>query len=202
MSHNRPLQFAVLLVMAALLSSSALAQSSTFTVGIRDACDPDTFNAAIGPGTCIDGDHGKTPFNLFIGEVTSDRIAGAWRFNPLLDTTQGKFHLVTVNLDSGKQLSLQNYGGETHTFTRVAKYGGGFKARLNLLSGNPNPAPECLQSENPSNIFVEAGTTESGPVAGSDLLPSGRTHWECCIHPWMRMDIVVHDTNGAEHPAN
>jgi hypothetical protein len=192
MRNNRLFQCAILLVMTALVSLSTLAQSQTFTVGIRDACDPDTFNLAIGPGTCIDGAHGKTPFSLFIGEVTSDRIAGAWRFNPLLDATQGKFHLVTVNLDSGKQLSLQNYGGETHTFTRVAKYGGGFKPKLNLLSGNPNPVPECLASENAANIFVEAGTTEAGPVAGSDLLPIGRTHWECCVHPWMRMDIVVH----------
>ena len=65
-------------------------------------------------------------FNLFVKEVTWDRMAGAWYFSPLLDASAGKFRLVTVNLASGKSTSLQNTGGELHTFTRVAKFGGGF----------------------------------------------------------------------------
>jgi hypothetical protein len=66
------------------------------------------------------------------------------------------------------------------------------KPRLNQLSGNPVPAPECLQPGNATNIFVEAGTTEAGPTAGSAELPVGVTNWECCVHPWMRMTIDVH----------
>jgi len=158
---------------------------------MRDACDPDTFNKAAGPGTCIPGDHGQTKFNLFVAELQSDHIAGAWRFNPLLTTTPGTFRLTSVELNPGTQLSLKNFGGEVHTFTRVARYNGGFIPFLNPLSLNPEPAPECLKPENAINIFVEAGTTEAGPTAGTDQLPMGRTHWQCCIHPWMRMDIVV-----------
>ena len=178
-----------------LLSSSALAQSNPFTIGIRDACDPGTFSSPIkaaGPGTCKPGTHGTTKFQDFIAELQSDHIAGAWRFNPLLNATSGTFQLVTVSLSSGQTTALQNTGGETHTFTKVATFGGGFVPPLNALSGNPVPAPECLQSENDTNIFVEAGTTESGPTAGTAQLPVGVTTWQCCVHPWMRMTIEVH----------
>jgi len=98
---------------------------------------------------------------------------------------------------------LENKGGETHTFTRVDQFGGGFKARLNGLTGNPVPAAECAQvlpdgslapqPESPTNQFVEAGKTEAGPAAGSSALPLGVSRWECCIHPWMRMVVVVHE---------
>jgi hypothetical protein len=112
--------------------------------------------------------------------------------NPWLNTTQGTLQLATVSLSSGQTTALQNTGGETHTFTKVSNFGGGFIPPLNQLSGNPVPAPECLQPANATNIFVEAGTAESGPTAGSAELPVGITNWECCIHPWMRMTIEVH----------
>jgi hypothetical protein len=192
MTPVRFVKYVFLAVLVALFSVPASSQAQTFTVGMRDACDPDSFNATVGPGACIPGAHGTTRFNLFIAELQQDHIAGAWRFNPLLKTTPNTFNLATVNLNSGQQLSLQNFGGEVHTFTKVARYNGGFVPVLNQLSQNPEPAPECLQPENATNIFVEAGTTETGPTAGGAELPVGRTHWECCIHPWMRMDIVVH----------
>jgi len=181
----------LLLACVVLLSALALAQSQPFTIGMRDACDTGTFNANVGPGTCKHGQHGATKFKDFIAELTTDQIAGAWRFNPLLNATQGTDQLATLNLASGQTTSLQNTGGETHTFTKVASFGGGVVPPLNDLSGNPTPAPECLQSENSTNIYVEAGTTETGPTAGSDQLPAGATNWECCIHPWMRMTINV-----------
>ena len=62
---------------------------------------------------------------------------------------------------------------------------------LNQLSGNPVPAPECLKSPSASNIFVEAGTVEIGPTAGSNVLPVGKTRAQCCVHPWMRTVITV-----------
>ena len=175
------------------------------TVRIWDACDPETFNAAVGPGTCIAGQHGQTKFQDFFGELQLDQIAGGWRFNPLLNTTEGNLKLVRLELNPGDRISLQNMGGETHTFTKVKKYAGGFFAPLNPLTGNPDPAPECAQvlsdgslapqPETDSNQFVEAGLTESGPTAGTALLPGGVTHWQCCVHPWMRLDVVVHDHN-------
>jgi hypothetical protein len=188
---------------ALLLSCLATANAQTTkTITMRDACDPASFNAAVGPGTCIPGQHGNTLFTDFIGELQTDQNAGAWRFNPMLNATAGTFKLVRLDLTSGDQTTIQNKGGETHTFTRVDKFGGGFKAVLNGLTGNPVPAPECAQvlngtlmpqPESATNQFVEAGKTEAGPTAGRSALPLGVSRWECCIHPWMRMVVVVHE---------
>jgi len=187
----------------ALRDSDRERGAQTKTVRIWDACDPDTFNAAVGPGTCIPGHHGQTKFQDFFAELDLDKIAGGWRFNPLLNTTDGALKLVQLELGPGDRISLQNVGGETHTFTRVAEYAGGFFDPLNGRTGNPTPAPECArvlpdgtlaqQPETDTNQFVEAGTTEAGPLAGTPVLPLGVTHWQCCIHPWMRLNVAVRD---------
>jgi plastocyanin len=176
---------------------------TTKTVTMRDACDPDSFNKAAGSPICIAGHHGTTLFEDFIAELTTDQIAGAWRFNPLVNATEDKFKLARLDLKAGEQITIVNAGGETHTFTRVAHFGGGFIDPLNRLTGNPDPAPECAQvladgtlapqPESDTNQFVEAGTTEGGPTAGTAALPPGVSRWECCIHPWMRIIIKVHE---------
>lgn len=183
-------------------------EDGTKTVTMWDACDPDSFNAAVGPGACIPGHHGITLFGDFIAELQTDQIAGAWRFNPLLNASGKAFELAGLELEPGEHLSFVNKGGETHTFTRVKKYGGGFIDLLNGLSGNPKPVPECAQTlpdgslaqqpESDTNQFVEAGLTEGGPTAGTSTLPGGVSRWECCIHPWMRLTIVVKE-HGHEH---
>jgi hypothetical protein len=187
----------------ALLFGALAKAQTTKTITMRDACDPDSFNAAVGPGTCIPGHHGNTLFTDFIGELQSDQNAGAWRFNPMLNASEGNFRLVRLDLKDGDQTTIQNAGGETHTFTRVQRFGGGFISPLNALTGNPDPAPECAQvlpdgtlvpqPESDTNQVVEAGKTESGPTAGSTALPRGVSRWECCIHPWMRVVVVVHE---------
>jgi plastocyanin len=185
-------------------------EDGTKTVTMWDACDPDTFNAVVGAGACIPGNHGKTLFGDFIAELQADQIAGAWRFNPLVDASAGTFKLAGLELEPGDHISIVNKGGEQHTFTRVKKYDGGFIAGLNGLSGNPTPAPECAQvlpdgslapkPESDTNQFVEAGLTEAGPTAGTSALPAGVSRWECCIHPWMRLTIVVKEhEHGHEH---
>ena len=175
------------------------AQANPVTILMRDACDPTTFNAALGPGHCI-GDpltapvHPTTPFALFIEELTQDRIAGAWRFNPFLNASGGTFQLVTLNLSAGQQTTIQNVVGELHTSTRVKEFGGGQKPRLNILSGNPIPAAECALGlpENDTNVIVEAGAVpQAGPTAGTSALPEQVTNWQCCIHPWMRLRVAV-----------
>jgi len=187
-----PLRVAVLLLACfALLSASAIGQSEPFTIGIHDACDQGTFNAAVGPGTCKPGNHGTTKFKFFIAELQSDHIVGGWRFNPLLNATSGTFELATVNLSSGQATALHNTGGETHTFTRVATFGRGFIPDLNQFSGNPTPAPECLLSPSDTFILVESGETEAGPTAGTAALPVGVNHFQCCIRPWMRITLNV-----------
>ena len=70
--------------------------------------------------------------------------------------------------------------------TKVEEFAGGFFTTLNSLTGNPEPAPECArvlpdgalapQPETDTNQFVEAGTTELGPIAGTSVLPIGVTH--------------------------
>ena len=186
-----------------LLTGCLASAQKTKTITMRDACDPDSFNASVGPGTCVAGQHGNTLFSDFIGELQTDQNAGAWRFNPMLNATEGNFKLVRLDLKEGDQTNIDNKGGETHTFTRVQKFGGGYIAPLNGLSGNPDPAPECAQvlpdgslvpqPESAANQLVEAGKKEAGPTAGSAALPEGISLWECCVHPWMRMVVVVHE---------
>ena len=163
------------------------AQANPVTILMRDACDPATF-----PVPCAPGAHGTTPFPVFIAELQQDHIAGAWRFNPLLDASAGNFKLVTLNLTAGQQTVIQNLGGETHTFTRVKEFGGGNVPPLNALSGNPIPAPECSLAESATNVIVEAGAVpQAGPTAGTSALPEQVTNWQCCIHPWMRLRVAV-----------
>ena len=183
------LSAAVILVLITMAASVALiASSDPLVVRMQGPCDPATFNAAVGPGTCIG--NGTITFARFIAELTNAHKAGAWLFDPAVGT-----------VDPGTVLSLENRAGETHTFTKVKEFGGGFIPFLNRLSGNPVPAPECATATigglfakppSASNIFVEAETTEVGPTAGSAILPSGTTtKFMCCIHPWMRTEITT-----------
>jgi hypothetical protein len=123
--------FAATLVIVSIAASVVLIDASDpMVVRLTDKCDPTTFNAVLGAGTCV-GD-GTITFSHFIREVTSAKKAGAWHFDPAAGT-----------VDEGTVLALENRGGETHTFTKVENFGGGFVAPLNSLSGNPVSAPEC-----------------------------------------------------------
>ena len=165
-----------------------VATSNPTVIRMQGPCDPATFNAAVGPGTCIG--NGTITFAQFIAQLTAAQKVGSWLFDPAAGT-----------LAPGTVLSLENRAGETHTFTKVKNFGGGFIEPLNALSGNPVPAPECATAtvgglipkpESPSNIFVEAETTEVGPIAGGTILPSGTTtKFQCCIHPWMRTQLTT-----------
>ena len=148
-------------------------------IRMYDDCEPVSFNAAIGPGTCI-GD-GRTTFAEFIEELEETQDVKTWRNQPS-----------QMHLNIGRETLIENRGGEVHTFTRVAAFGGGFIPDLNGLSGNPVPAPECLNFG--SIVFIPAGATEQGPVAGTSELPVGISRFQCCIHPWMRTVIEVADT--------
>ena len=161
-------------------------------VKIKDDCQPASFNApppaGVGPGTC-QGD-GDTSFNSFIAELIKTQQAKDWNFDPSMLTAR-----------AGRPVILENEGGETHTFTLVKVFGGGFVPPLNALSGNPTPAPECVNPGNPAipappspkNVFVEAGTAGAFQTAG--LLP-GRYMFQCCVHPWMRIILTVRKQHG------
>ena len=114
--------------------------------------------------------------------------------------TDGMARIISDRLGTvlGQSIVIENRGGETHTFTPVAEFGGGFVTELNGISGNPVPAPECLNFG--LIVFIPAGGIEVGPTAGSSELPVGSHKFQCCIHPWMRTVIDVADP-GPRGPA-
>ncbi|MBV9547314.1 MAG: hypothetical protein JOY61_23330 [Chloroflexi bacterium] len=138
-----------------------------------DACDSTTFNAAVGPGACV-GRSG-VPFNVFVKQVETLHQAPAWRFAPGI--------VVATTTDP---IQVQNIGGEVHTFTEVAKFGGGFVPLLNQLGGFGPMVPECGEPPNPDNHFLSPGEaftfTEADP--GTHL-------YQCCIHPWMHAALTI-----------
>ena len=75
-------------------------------------------------------------------------------------------------------------GGEVHTFTEVKQFGGGIVADLNVLAHTPDVAPECAALEN--DDFVAPGGKYRETVH-----ESGTAKFQCCIHPWMRLEARV-----------
>jgi hypothetical protein len=83
-------------------------------------------------------------------------------------------------------LVVTNQGGEPHTFTEVKTFGGGF---IEGLNGGEEPVSEC------SGGFKNVDVAKTRIIQGSDLritgLAKGEHHFQCCIHPWMRMTVEV-----------
>jgi len=161
-----------LLVLVPAVGASAA--SATRQVQVLDDCDPATFNAAIGPGTCVKD--GATTFSEFIAQLLAQGRAPAWRFAP-----------AQLRLDAGGRLQAHNRGGEDHTFTEVANFGGGCIAALNDLLGL-TPVPECAGF--PGGAFAATLVRPGGTVTTAPL-PPGIHRFECLIHPWMRTTVSV-----------
>jgi hypothetical protein len=136
-------------------------------ITILDQCDPESFNTAIEPGTCV-GRNGGMTFPTFLAVLQKQQRVPSWRFSP-----------DTIHVPTEITLQIINAGGEVHTFTEVEEFGGGVVPILNDLSGLTGVASECTA------------------LAGSDFIPAGgqTTHgfepgandkYQCCIHPWMR----------------
>lgn len=182
MKRNFAIHFVVLVSLAAItmlsLSNKAGAFQGDKKIRLLDDCDPVSFNAVLGDGACVGNGH--TTFDEFIAELEATQDAHDWRNQP---------SQMLINV--GRPTLIENVGGETHTFTPVAEFGGGFVNELNGISGNPVPAPECLNFG--SIVFIPAGGIEEGPTAGSSDLPAGSHKFQCCIHPWMRTVIEVHE---------
>ena len=143
-------------------------------VNMQDACDPDTFNAAIGPGTCV-GAGGGVTFQHFIDTLTRLGSIGAWHFAP-----------PNSQVRVGQSFLVTNHGGEVHTFTEVEEFGGGIVPMLNDLAHVPNVAPECKTLE--PDDFVAPGATYK-----EDIEEEGVEKYQCCIHPWMHLVAHVSD---------
>jgi plastocyanin len=150
------------------------AGSSDRLINIMDACDPETFNAALGDGTCQrDGGMNFATFNALLAK---HHQVGAWHFAP------GK-----INAKVGQTLLAVNRGGEEHTFTEVEEFGGGIIPALNEASGNPVPAPECLALA--PDDFIQPGDFDDDDVVEEP----GTENYQCCIHPWMRATVTARE---------
>lgn len=154
-------------------------------VKMMDDCDPESFNAAVGVEICT-GD-GETTFAAFIAQLVATQAAEDWEFDPSM-----------LRVRAGRPVILENRGGELHTFTLVKKFGGGFVEELNIPSGTPEPAAECISHDvhgnvmpaPPSdfNVYVDADSEDAYDTA---KLTKGKYLFQCCLHPWMRVILTV-----------
>jgi hypothetical protein len=169
-----PVLASMIPIVAALLTacSDSSAPIVTTHVSMIDACDPASFNAGLGAGSCAGA--GVVTLSAFNAELNATRTVQTWRFIP------GDFTMHT-----GESIAAVNDGGEPHTFTKVAQFGGGIVPSLNQASGNPVEAPECAQLTGAD--FVAAGATFNTPVE----TVATTTHYQCCLHPWMRSTVTV-----------
>lgn len=153
-------------------AAPAFAVGSGPPVRLLDVCEPITFNAELGAGSCTRSSGGVT-FERFIAILTQTGNIGSWRITPTV-----------LSLREGATVPVTNVGGEAHTYTEVEEFGGGIVPQLNALTGNTTVAPECTM------------------LGGSDFLPAGQTvnhtfdeigeeKYQCCIHPWMRQVVRV-----------
>jgi len=141
-------------------------------VSAQDQCDPASFNAALGNGACVK--QGSVTLTAFNNELNATHQVASWQLVP---------NSFTIHV--GQAITVTNKGGEKHTFTEVANFGGGIVPALNSASGNPTEAPECAALA--ANAMIASGATFRTDAA----MDAGVEHYQCCIHPWMRATVTV-----------
>ena len=163
----------VAVVATAILTLPFAASANPSEIYASDACSP-SFNVALNDPT-ICNRNGGTPFDVFIQQLVQNGFAGAWRFSA-----------PHVNVREGDSLTVENRGGETHTFSEVSQFGGGgIVDEINeILFGTTAPPTFFIGPLN----FVAAD--EETTIPASTLTPG--THlFICAIHPWMEETVVV-----------
>jgi plastocyanin len=170
----RTMSNTLILVLAAgvfVACSDSTAPKTSATLAIQDECDPASFNAALGAGTCTR--QGIVTFSQFNTELNSTHRVAAWQFVP-----------TNLSIRIGQSIAATNNGGEMHTFTEVEQFGGGIVPALNQASGNTVVAPECTALTAADMVMPGATfTTDAETAAGTEL-------YQCCIHPWMRAVVT------------
>jgi plastocyanin len=156
-----------------VVASTASAAPAHRNVQILDACDPATFNAALGDGACV-RKGGGVKFDTFIDQLLSQGEAPAWRFSP-----------AQLRLAAGGTITARNRGGEFHTFSEVAAFGGGCIPEINELIGL-EPVAECAIGD----IFATTGVPP-GATRTTEPLAAGEHRFMCLIHPWQRTTARV-----------
>jgi hypothetical protein len=146
---------------------------------IRDDCDPATFNAAIGPGTCIG--NGDVTFARFLATFQRLHRVPQWHFVP-----------DHARMVVGQSFKATNVGGELHSFTEVPAFGNGIVGPLNQPTGAP-PSAACAAAAGtigqPGSSFVFPGQSFTDTETISDV--GHPVLYQCCIHPWMHAVIRV-----------
>jgi plastocyanin len=174
MRHTR----ITLAVLPALLLFAGCDDDTSGTSGrvtLRDDCDPATFNAALGAGTCQHSSGAGVTLASFNAELQATQAVAAWNIAP-----------TTLTVEEGTTLPVVNTGGETHTYTEVEEFGGGVVPSLNTASGNTTVAPECADQAE-----VDGSTVRSGQTMQHTFDEQGTEKYQCCIHPWMRQTVTV-----------
>jgi plastocyanin len=142
-----------------------------------DECDPVTFNAALGPDFCRNVALGaSTKLSDLFAKAAAGTPDPGWDFEP-----------DTLNIKEGTNLIVADQGGEPHTFTEVAQFGGGFIPELN--APGESVIPECARGF--SNVAVAKTRILQGSQRLITDLSKGKHLFQCCIHPWMRTEVEV-----------
>ena len=161
-------------------ATHALAQENTPSIAqvvALDECDPTTFNAVLGPDFCKNVTLGAfTTLSELFAKAAAGTPDPGWDFEP-----------DTVKIKEGATLSVVDQGGEPHTFTEVAQFGGGFLPVLN--APGEETVPECAGGF--SNLAVARTRILQGSQLQITGLSKGEHLFQCCIHPWMRVKVQV-----------
>ena len=141
-----------------------------------DECEPSSFNAVLGPDFCKNVALGAvTSFSKLFKEAGDGTPDPNWDFEP-----------DTLAIKQGTVLNVANEGGEPHSFTEVAHFGGGF---IEPLNGGEATVPECAGGF--SNVAVAKTRILQGSSVNVSGLSKGQHEFQCCIHPWMRVTVQV-----------
>ena len=138
-----------------------------------DDCEPDSFNAAFGEGTCVK--NGDTTLDEFLEQLEDDGEVDGWEFDP-----------DEATIDRGDDIVVKGVGGEFHTFTEVKKFGGGCIDELNDILGL-EAVKECKDAD---TLFETTGVGPGDRLRVEDL-KVGEHKFMCLIHPWMTAVIEV-----------
>ena len=137
----------------------------------------DHFQRFTGADFCKNVTLGFTPCLTLLAGAEAGTPDPGWDFEP---------DLVTIH--KGDIVSAVNQGGEVHTFTEVKAFGNGFIPPLNPGSAT-SAVPDCTGG------FGSVAVAKTRMLQGSHLditgLSKGKHLFQCCIHPWMRMEVDV-----------
>src|SRR5260221_4374013 len=142
---------------------------ATVQVVELDECDPTTFNAALGADFCKNVTLGAfTVLTDLFSKAQAGTPDPGWDFEP-----------DALTIKQGTTVNVVDQGGEPHTFTEVAHFGGGFVPPLK--TADQTTVPECARG------FANVAVARTRILQGSQLqgtgLSQGGHEVQLCIPP-------------------